>query len=322
MDKFIDLHTHSTASDGSMSPGELVRHAKAKGLSAIALTDHDTIVGVDEAIEAGKKIGIEVIPGVEISTDFKPEMHILGYFFNDIAPAFNDILLKLRQNRFERNPKIINKLKDMGINITIEEVEAEGKGNVIGRPHIAKVLLNKGYVKSMEEAFDKFLASGKAAYFKKDKLSPEEGIEAILKGGGIPILAHPIFLGITLKELDNLLEVLKEKGIKGIEAVYVENTREDTGNLLRLAIKHDLLVTGGSDFHGSYKPDIEIGIGRGSLSVSYELLHKLRNSYESYILVAKLIKFDRLSFPPKLSFGGCTALTVSWAGIESLLLFS
>lgn len=276
MEKFIDLHTHSTASDGSMSPKELVRHAKATGLSAIALTDHDTIAGVEEAVKEGLSIGLEVIAGVEISVDYKPEMHILGYFFNNSSENLNETLKKLRENRSERNPKIIQKLNELGFNLTIEEVQAEAKGSVVGRPHIAKVLVKKGYVRSMEEAFDRFLASGRAAYFKKDKLSPEEGIHEILNGGGVPVLAHPIFLGLKLKELDELLGNLKKAGLKGIEALYVENTTDDTGNLLRLALKHNLLVTGGSDFHGSFKANIEIGIGRGNLRIPYELLDKLR----------------------------------------------
>jgi 3',5'-nucleoside bisphosphate phosphatase len=276
LEKFIDLHTHSTVSDGSLSPEELVRHAKAAGLSAIALTDHDTIAGVEEAVKEGLSIGIEVIAGVEISVDYKPEMHILGYFFNNSSENLNETLKKLRENRTERNPKIIRKLNELGFNLTIEEVEAEAKGSVVGRPHIAMVLVKKGYVRSTEDAFERFLAGGRPAYFKKDKLGPEEGIHAILNGGGVPVLAHPIFLGLGLKELDVLLGDLKKAGLKGIEALYVENTTDDTGNLLRLALKHNLLVTGGSDFHGNFKANIEIGVGRGNLRVPYELLDKLR----------------------------------------------
>ena len=157
----------------------------------------------------------------------------------------------------------------------MEEVEAEAKGKVVGRPHIAKVLVNKGYVKSMEEAFDRLLAGGRAAYVKKDKLSPEEGIAAVIDGGGIPVLAHPVLLGLNIKELDDLLGKLKSKGLKGIEAIYVENTNKDTGDYLSLATKHDLLVTGGSDFHGSFKPNIELGSGYGNLKVPYALLERL-----------------------------------------------
>lgn len=276
MDRFIDLHTHSTASDGSMSPAELVRHAKAVGLSAIALTDHDTIAGIGDALEEGRKIGLEVIPGIEISVDYKPEMHILGYFLNNTYGNISGTLEKLIENRSERNPKIIGRLREIGFDITMEEVEKEAKGSVVGRPHIAKVLVRKGFAKNMEEAFDKFLASGRSAYFKKDKLNPEEGINEIIQAGGIPVLAHPIFLGLSYKDLDELLGSLKRVGLKGIEANYVENTGDDTGNLLRLALKHNLLATGGSDFHGSYKTNIEIGKGRGNLKVLYEVVDKMR----------------------------------------------
>lgn len=276
MDRFIDLHTHSSASDGSMSPRELVRHAKACGLSAIALTDHDTVEGIDEALDEGRRVGLEVVAGVEISADYKPEMHILGYFFNGTHNNIRDTLKKLRENRSIRNPKIVSKLNELGFDITLEEVEAEANGSVVGRPHIAKVLVKKGYVKSTEEAFEKYLSSGKPAYFKKDKLKPEESIQEIVKAGGIPVLAHPIYLYHTLSELDQLLEQLKKAGLIGVEAHYVDNSKEDTGNLLRLVIKHSLLATGGSDFHGDFKPGIELGKGRGNLKVPYELLDRMK----------------------------------------------
>jgi predicted metal-dependent phosphoesterase TrpH len=176
MDKRIDLHTHSTASDGSMSPRELVRHAKDNGLSAIAITDHDTIDGVEEALDEGAKLGIEVVAGVEVSVDFEPEMHILGYFFGSNYKNIEPTLVKLKKSRDERNPKMVEKLKSLGFDITLEEVQAEAKGNIVARPHMANVLLKKGYVKSIREAFDKYLAEGKPAFVKKEKMSPEECI--------------------------------------------------------------------------------------------------------------------------------------------------
>lgn len=276
MSKLIDLHTHSTASDGSMTPRELVRYAAKKGLSAIAITDHDTVEGLSDAIDEAGKIGIEVIPGLEIGVDFMPEMHILGYFINGNYSSIEEILVRLIENRDQRNPKIIKKLNKMGFNITMEEVEEAANGLVVGRPHIAQVLMNKGYIKNVSEAFDKYLGSGKPAYYKKDRLTPEEGINEIIKAGGIPMLAHPIYLGLNLSQLDELLGTLVSIGLKGIEAYYTGNTKDDTGNLLRLAIKHNLLVTGGSDFHGSFKPDIDIGIGLGNLNIHYEVLEKLK----------------------------------------------
>ena len=276
MEKYIDLHTHTTASDGSMEPAELVRYAKYRGLAAVAITDHDTVDGLDEALAAGDEAGIEVIPGVEIGVDFDTEMHILGYFPCRTHSKIADTLRALRKNREERNPKIVNKLNEMGFRITMDEVKKEAQGNVVGRPHIAKVLVKKGFVNSIEEAFEKYLANGRPAYFKKDKLSPRQGIQEILQAGGIPVLAHPKHLHIDMAHLDTLLRELKMKGLKGIEAYYVDNTPIETGSFLRLAIKHDLIVTGGSDFHGRFKPNIEIGIGHGNLKVPYELLENLR----------------------------------------------
>ncbi len=274
--KLIDLHTHSTASDGSLSPGELVRHAREKGLAAIALTDHDTIDGVGQALEEGKRSGVEVIPGVEISVDFEPEMHMLGYFFDSSYMNIENILQVMRKNREERNPKMIRKLNEMGFDISMDEVEEKAGGRIIARPHIAQVMVDKGYVESVSEAFDKYLSEGRPAYYRRKMLSPEEGIREIVKAGGLPVLAHPVHLNMDYKSLDKLLEYLAEKGLKGIEAIYVDNSEEETQMLLKLADKHGLLVTGGSDYHGSFKPHIEIGIGLGNLHIPYELLEKMK----------------------------------------------
>jgi len=272
----IDLHTHSTASDGSLSPEELVRHAHEKGLSAIAITDHDTIDGIGQALQEGQRTGIEVIPGIEISVDFDPEMHMLGYFFDSSYLNIENTLEVLRKNREERNPKMIRKLNEMGFDISMDEVMEQAGGRIVARPHIARVMMKKGYVESVSEAFDKYLSVGKPAYIKRQMLSPEEGIEEITKAGGLPVLAHPIYLDMDFKSLDNLLEYLADKGLKGIEAYYVDNSEDETRELLRLADKYKLLVTGGSDYHGSFKPNIEIGVGYGNLYVPYELLERMK----------------------------------------------
>lgn len=277
MEKIIDLHTHSTASDGSMSPSELVRHAKAIGLAAIALTDHDTVDGVDEALNEGARLGIEVIPGIEISVKFKPEMHILGLFPNgDKYQNIRTELTAIKLGRQERNIKIINRLNELGIKITEDEVRSVAMGDVTGRPHIARVLVAKGYVKSIDEAFDVYLSKEGQAYFQRFELEPADGIKAIRNAGGLPIIAHPVFLRKSYQEMDKLLEELKEYGLVGIEAHYSENSKEDTGNFLRLAIKHELVATGGSDYHGDFKSGIQLGSGRGGLKVPYELLDKLK----------------------------------------------
>lgn len=277
MEGLIDLHTHTTASDGSYSPRELVRHAKKNGLKALAITDHDTIDGAREALDEGRILGMEVIPGVEISVDFKPEMHILGYFTSETYTNFVGIMDELKQNRDERNPKIVSKLNELGFAMTMAEVEAKAAGDIVGRPHIASVMLEKGYVKSVRDAFDKYLADGRPAFFKKDKLNPGEGIKEIISAGGVAVLAHPVLLNFELEKLDKLIGELASQGLQGIEAHYVENSREDTGVLLRLAIKHNIIVTGGSDFHGTFKDDIQIGVGRGNLKVPDEVLIRLNN---------------------------------------------
>lgn len=279
MNKFIDLHTHSIASDGSMSPAELVRHAKEKGMAAIALTDHDTVDGVAEALEEGAKAGVEVIPGIEISVDYKPEMHILGYFTD--VKSYTKIkqeLEAIKNGREVRNRKIINRLNELGVDITLDEVKKAALGDITGRPHIARVLVTKGYVKTIDEAFDKYLSKEGLAYFKRFELKPIDGIRAIKNAGGLAVIAHPVFLRKSYQEMDLLLKELKGYGLAGIEAYYSENSKEDTGNFLRLAIKHELLVTGGSDFHGTFKPGLELGRGRGRLQVPYELLEKLRKA--------------------------------------------
>lgn len=277
MGKTIDLHTHSSASDGSMSPVELIRHARELGIAAIALTDHDTVDGVKDALEEGDRIGVEVIPGIEISVEFKPEMHILG-FFPDRERYLNikkelDIV---KQGREVRNKKIIRRLNELNVAITEQEVKAVAIGDVVGRPHIARVLVSRGYVKSIDEAFDKYLSKEGLAYFKRFELKPADGLRAIKNAGGIPVIAHPVYLRMNYDELDKLILELKTYGLAGLEAYYSENTKEDTGRFLRLAIKHDLIVTGGSDFHGTFKSGIELGSGKGNLLVPPELLDKLK----------------------------------------------
>lgn len=275
MSGIIDLHVHTTASDGSLTPSELIRHACSKGLVAIAITDHDTINGLQEAVEEGKDTGIEVIRGVEIGVEFTPEMHLLGYFKNEPGTKLQTVLNELREKRYERNPKIIRKLNEMGMDITYENVLEEAQGSVVGRPHIASVMVRKGYVGGIADAFSQYLAFGKPAFVKKDKLQPEEGIRVIIEAGGVPVLAHPTYLNLDIEKLDLLVSELVKAGLRGIEAYYPDHDKEETQKFIELAEKHNLLLTGGSDFHGSLKPEIEIGIGSGNLNVPFELLGKL-----------------------------------------------
>ena len=273
----IDLHTHTTASDGTLTPSELVSLAKKTGLQAVAITDHDTIEGVQEALAAGERIGLEVVPGVEIGVNFTREMHILGYFIDPKNPDLARSLALLREFRDQRNPRMVEKLREMGFDITMEEVISEAGGKVIGRPHFAAVMIKKGYVADFNEAFEKYLGAGKPAYVKKDKMPPQEGIKLITGAGGIPVLAHPKYLEFQGDvNLEELLRELITYGLKGIEVYYTTHTPEETERYRHLAGKLGLRLTGGSDFHGNNKRDIKLGSGGGNLTVRYELLEKLK----------------------------------------------
>lgn len=258
-----------------MSPADLVNYAKSLGLAAIAITDHDTIDGIPAALAAST--GIEVIPGVEISADYHGELHILGYYVDPESPQLAGSLAQLRRYREERNPRIVNRLRELGFDLTLAEVEKEAGGKVIGRPHFAKVLVGKGYAGSISEAFENFLAVGKPAYFKKEKLSPQEAIMVIRRAGGAPVLAHPKYLQLDPERLEELVLELKLAGLMGIETFYSTHTFEETRLYCQIATKFGLCVTGGTDFHGDNKPEISLGTGLGNLCVRDDLLPALRN---------------------------------------------
>ncbi|ABZ83053.1 conserved domain protein [Heliomicrobium modesticaldum Ice1] len=259
--KKMDLHSHSTASDGSLTPRELVALAKREGVGLMALTDHDTVDGVAEARKAGEELGVQILNGVELSVDHEHrEMHLLGYRIDPGNPVLQEGLRRLIHYREERNPKIIERLRSMGIPITMEEVTQEAGSTVIGRPHFGRVLVKKGVVASVDEAFARYLGSGKPAYVPKERLLPEEGIALLRRAGGIPVLAHPIFLAEqSYSELLPLLQRLKAAGLMGIEAYYPEHSVHDIRKFVRLAEETGLYVTGGSDFHGGGKPSARLG---------------------------------------------------------------
>ncbi|WAM34524.1 PHP domain-containing protein [Caldicellulosiruptor morganii] len=271
----IDLHIHTTISDGTYSPEEVVLLAKEKGLSAIAITDHDTTDGVKMAVKKGQDVGIKVISGVEISADFEIEMHILGLFIDVDNTLLQGKLKMLEMFRKERNPKIIEKLRKMGYDISMEDVERVAAGDVIGRPHIARVLVQKGYFEDTKAVFENLLGFGKPAYVKKEKLKPYEAIEAIKKAGGLAILAHPHRYLYLEEGPEDVFEELKEYGLDGIEVYHSDHTDRETKQLFEIARKLDFLISGGSDFHGANKPDIEMGRGRGNLNVGEEILEEL-----------------------------------------------
>lgn len=276
MNKFIDLHTHSTCSDGTLTPSEVVKLAKEKGLSAIALTDHDTIDGLHEAIETGKEIGIEVITGIEFSVAGDTEMHLLGLDFDLDCPAITDILDEMIVQREKRNYIVIELLEKLGIHITIDEIHAESTSPVTGRSQIAKVMLKKGYVSSIKEAFDKYLAFGKPAFVERSTLTPEKAIDIIHKSGGKAFLAHLNQTGKSDNELYELLTHLKKCGLDGIEGYYTEYTDDMNTCYRKMAENTGLLLSGGSDFHGANKDGYEIGTGKNNLQIPYALIEKIR----------------------------------------------
>lgn len=276
MEKYIDLHTHSTCSDGTLTPAEVVKLAKNKGLSAIALTDHDTIDGLKEAVEAGKKYGIEVITGIEFSVTGNAPMHMLGLNFSMDCPAITDTLDELVRNRETRNIQVTEKLRELGFDVSIEEMLEFSTSNVTGRSQIARVMMKKGYVSTVKEAFEKYLGFGKPAYIKRKSLTPEKAIEIIKKSGGKAILAHLNQIGKTDEELCVLLRHLKEFGLDGIEGYYTEYTDDMNERYRKMADDLGLLLSGGSDFHGANKDGYELGTGKENLKIPYEVLEKIK----------------------------------------------
>ena len=277
---YVDLHVHTTASDGAMSPSQMVRYAKAKGLQAIAITDHDTIEGLEEALSEGERTGIEVIPGIEISAEHSPgSMHLLGYFFDPHHPMLNERLSYLQKARAERNPKIVEKLNDLGIRVTYEEVVKASGGGQVGRPHFAQVLLEKGYVKSFQEAFDRFLKKGAQAYVDKIRFAPKDALYFINEAKGVVVLAHPNTLGVRgYAEMERLVLTLVKNGLRGLEVYYPEHSALETAQYKILAERFGLLMTGGTDYHGLEGNELNIGVGRGEMKLPYSMVEKLKRA--------------------------------------------
>jgi 3',5'-nucleoside bisphosphate phosphatase len=278
MKKLIDLHTHSTASDGSYSPAEVVRLAKEGGLAAMALTDHDTVDGLPQAVAAGEELGVEIIPGVEISAQFPGgTMHIVGLFVEYQNGVLDQRLAVLKQARMDRNPRIIAKLNGLGIPITMAQVDRISGGGQVGRPHIARALMETGYVQDLQEAFDKYLGWHRPAYVSKFRFPPDQALAMIREARGIPILAHPFTLGLgSAYALKNLVIELKGLGLAGLEVYYSEHTPEQEALYQRLARELDLQISGGSDFHGLNKPEITLGSMPSQDKLTYNLLEALK----------------------------------------------
>jgi 3',5'-nucleoside bisphosphate phosphatase len=253
-----DLHTHSTASDGTLAPADLVRQASRRGLSLIALTDHDTTSGLDEAIEAGAALGVRVILGIELSTDVTAgEVHMLGYGVDPRNDTLQQALARYRKSRLERAERIIARLRDLGVVLPEGSVQATSGDASLGRPHIARAMIAAGYVESVSDAFDRYLGNDKPAYVASErKPTPAEAIQLILAAGGLPVHAHPF----TSDAFPDSLPELVSAGLAGIEVYYAEYPPERREGLARIAAEHGLLATGGSDYHGEqFKKRRELG---------------------------------------------------------------
>ncbi len=274
----IDLHVHTTASDGTMSPEQVVKLAKQIGLKAIAITDHDTTKGLKEAALAGDKYNIEVIPGCELSVEYpKGQMHIVGLFLPIKPKHLNSELEYLRNKRHSRNKDIIKKLNQAGVNISYEDVlDIVEPGASVGRPHIARVLVKKGVVKDIKEAFSRYIGPDGIAYVPKTKFTPQKAISILKKEGAIVILAHPFSLNLDFDELRQEIKNLKLMGLDGMEVYYSEHNPYQIQGYLKLCNEMDLLVSGGSDFHGTVKKDISLGTGKGNLKIPYILLDTMK----------------------------------------------
>lgn len=272
----IDLHIHSTSSDGTMSPVELVTFASQKGLSAIAITDHDTIDGLEEAVSAGERIGLEVVPGIELSVKFGPyNVHLLGYLFDFHQKELNIALAKIQAGRLERNKKIVAKLNSLGVPIQFSELKKKLGSGQTGRPHIAKILVQKRVVQNMDEAFAKYLGQDGLAYISRLIYPVEEAIELIKNAGGLAVLAHPLQLERAVDDLGYALNQLREMGLDGIEVYYPNHSRKFRKQLILFAEQLSLLKTGGSDYHGSIRPGTTLAGGK-NVSVPAELLVEMR----------------------------------------------
>ena len=276
MEKLIDLHTHSLKSDGSMTPAEVVREAKRAGLAAIALSDHDTVDGIREAAAEGEKIGVEVIPAIEFSVQSKTETHILGYFIDIQNPDLLKTLKEVVDLRIERNYVTCQRLNELGFDITIEEVRALAPNNFVGRAHFARVLMDKGYTKSVKEGFDLYMTSGKYAYCEKQRLTARDAVELIGKCGGISFLAHPHLTKLGDDELKEFLKKLKGFGLSGLEGYYTDYTPEMQEKYQAMAKELGLLISGGTDFHAAMKPHISIGTGLGNMKIPYAVLEAMK----------------------------------------------
>ena len=273
--KPIDLHVHTRASDGTCSGSDVVQLAKEQGLSAIAITDHDTISGYFEAAAEGERLGLEVVPGIEISTKYDRAVHVLGYYIDAKCPSLDPVLNWIVHDRDERNRKMAELMAADGLPVSYEMMH-EKYGEVIGRPHFAALLVELGLAESVQDAFDRFVEKGQKYYQPRTILPLDRAVQIIVDAGGIPVLAHPFQYRMDDALLRELIEYCMGFGLKGIECRYTGYDGEMVAYLEALAKEYGLIRTGGSDFHGTNKPHIALGRGLGKLSVPYEYLSELK----------------------------------------------
>jgi predicted metal-dependent phosphoesterase TrpH len=270
---WIDLHVHTAYSDGLLTPAEMIIRAKAEGLAAIGIVDHDTIDGIDEAIEEGKCQGIEVVPGVELSSYYNgKDVHIIGYYFNPRCPNLADYLKIFRQERYRRAQKMIQNLEDTGIHLEMAEVEEKARGKCIGRPHLAEVLVDRGYVETIQEAFQRYIGYGSEAYEEKYHIQPEEAIRLITGAKGLAFLAHP---GAGISE--TVITHFVKSGLDGVEVVHPFLYEERRRTLKSIANRLGLLISGGSDCHGGRDGMFYMGKHK----VPYAFLEQIKKTHRS-----------------------------------------
>ena len=269
----VDLHVHTNASDGSYEPEEVIRLAAEAGLRAVAITDHDNTNALARSLSAGQAYGLEVIPGIELSADYHGiEVHILGYFIDPEAESLGDLLEIALANREVRNQKICARLREEGIQVTMEELRARHPGTVLGRPHVGLLMMEKGYVESVRQSFREYMGKGAKCYIPKVNMPMERAVSRILEAGGVPVLAHPYQYELDEPQLRELIELVKGLGCVGMECVYARYDDEQRAYLSALAKEYDMIVTAGSDYHGTPKPDILLGDIRGD----YEQVEQLK----------------------------------------------
>ena len=287
---YIDLHVHSTASDGTLSPGDVVRYAASRQLDAIALTDHDTTDGLTEAIQllpASKRRGIctELIPGIEMSCVYEgAEIHILGLYLDLDNQVLSNGLEDIRQVRTRRNLHMLERFQEDGFSITLEDLTEKNPNTVITRAHFARALVDKGYCSTMKQAFEKYLSYGHRYCQRKEEVKPERAMELLIHANAFPILAHPLQYHLGYQKTEELILFLKTLGLKGLEVYHSSNNAYESGRLKQIAKQYCLLPSGGSDFHGSNKPDIDLGTGRGGLSISHLLLNDIKEAHYGRII--------------------------------------